>query len=90
MNTRSKKHNAWTNPLERKFSKLVALHALGKASPEQNKELDHLQTLRRKLKNPMSPQEITRARKRQQMENKIIESVARYVSLLQNGGKHHS
>ena len=73
----------WSHSKEGTFSRLAAAKALGKASSSQLTELERLRAIRRRMKNPMSADEVIFQYRRREMESRLLADLQRYVEFLE-------
>lgn len=83
MLVRMEEQVTWSHSKENEFSKLAALKARHKATPEQLAEFGRLLALRRRLKNPLSADEVIFQYQRREMESKLLNELQRYVAFLE-------
>lgn len=74
--------NKWTPALDKRLSVLAAKYALERATDEENRELDRLKLLRRRLKHPLSTDEILFQYRRRQKEAILLKQLQEYVEFL--------
>jgi hypothetical protein len=73
----------WTAVEEKRFLTLVKLEALNSISAQQSAELESLQSLRRNLHHPRTPEEIVWDYKNHQVTEKLLNALAAYVRFVQ-------
>lgn len=74
----------WSKARERRFSYLVEAEALEQISSEEKDELEQLQELRDRFKNPMSAVEILYTYQRHQSENQVFEALKKHAIFLRS------
>jgi hypothetical protein len=72
--------SGWTKSKERRFTDLLTLKALKRATPDELVKFRELQALRRKLKNPIKAEEIVFQFKKQQMATKLLNDIQEYIN----------
>ena len=74
--------NDWRPKHQRRFLELVKAKALSKITPEQQRELDRLQSLRRFAHHPRTSDEIVLEYRRREATRELTQALTKYVTIL--------
>lgn len=77
----------WTKAMNRRFNELARSVALGKADGEDQKELENLVRLRRKLHHPRTSEEILWEYQQRKVTDKLMRALEEYVEFHGQGEK---
>ncbi|HBJ87810.1 MAG TPA: hypothetical protein DDZ88_28920 [Verrucomicrobiales bacterium] len=71
----------WTDQLEHSFVKLAKKEAVGQASVEESKELEHLESVRNRLKAPLKFEELVWQAKHEEAIQNLLKAMHGYLTV---------